>query len=521
MKKKTERWQQLLLIVLTACLIFTWSLRKEGMFLDEVYSYGLSNSTGGPFVTRLHDEWENGTVFERSELLDYVSVAENERFDYAAVYYNQTQDVHPPLFYFFLHTVCSLFPGSFTKWTGIGLNFAFLGCTLAAMYALAMELMQDAKKALFACALYAFSTQAVTYAIMIRMYMLLTLLTVLLALLVAKSLHRPSVGKCLAIGLVIYLGMMTQYFYVIYAFLLCAAYDLYRIYQRKWKDVFLFSVPALAGVGGMLLTFPSWYAQLHSQKEVSLQTTISNALNLLEYPVKAGTMLLWHAVAFWTGAVILVGMIVVVIARKIRPQNTDVGIHFSAELKLITVPAFIALLVIAIIAPYQATRYITHLEPLEAIFLSCGFFEIVEPLQQRKKIALGFLTVAFVVSLVFMEPEFIYRGAKKQDAMLEAHAGEPCVLVSAKRNPAVTSLIPQLLYFDDVCITDDLSNDILKDYLAGKPESGGVVLIVATYPQVQLTDDEVQEFGDQKSYQTIKKLSEKDYATIYLLQKDE
>ena len=52
---------------------------------------------------------------------------------------------------------------------------------------------------------------------MVRMYMLMTLLTILLALLVAKSLRRPSVPKYLLIGVTIYLGMMTQYFFVVYA----------------------------------------------------------------------------------------------------------------------------------------------------------------------------------------------------------------------------------------------------------------------------------------------------------------
>lgn len=169
-KRKLEWWPFVLFIGLTVCLMLMWSLRKEGWFLDEVYSYGLSNSTEGPFLTDLHADWENGTVFDRDELMQYVMVAENERFDYATVYYNQTQDVHPPLYYFFLHTVCSLFPGSFTKWTGIGLNFVFLGCTLTAMYALALELLHDSKKALFACALYVFNRQAVTHFMLIRMY---------------------------------------------------------------------------------------------------------------------------------------------------------------------------------------------------------------------------------------------------------------------------------------------------------------------------------------------------------------
>lgn len=197
----------------------------------------------------VENRWQTGklpeAVFTQSEFLNYVAPQGSTRFDYASVYYNQTQDVHPPLFYFLLHTVCSLFPGSFTKWTGLGMNFVLLGGTLAALYTLGMELFADWKKALFVCALYAFNREMISNVTMVRMYMLMTLLTILLALLVAKSLRRPSVPKYLLIGVTIYLGMMTQYFFVVYAFLLCAAYDLYLMFRREWKNAAAFSLPHL------------------------------------------------------------------------------------------------------------------------------------------------------------------------------------------------------------------------------------------------------------------------------------
>lgn len=151
--KKKKRAVALFVIVLI-CLCGWWAVRKEGFFLDEIYSYGLSNSSYVPFLSWLHggEQVANGklpeAVFTQSEFLNYVAPQGSTRFDYASVYYNQTQDVHPPLFYFLLHTVCSLFPGSFTKWTGLGMNFVLLGGTLAALYALGMELFADWKKSI-------------------------------------------------------------------------------------------------------------------------------------------------------------------------------------------------------------------------------------------------------------------------------------------------------------------------------------------------------------------------------------
>ena len=61
MKKRKLEWSPFVLFIgLTVCLMLMWSLRKEGWFLDEVYSYGLSNSTEGPFLTDLHADWDTG-----------------------------------------------------------------------------------------------------------------------------------------------------------------------------------------------------------------------------------------------------------------------------------------------------------------------------------------------------------------------------------------------------------------------------------------------------------------------------
>ena len=48
-----------------------------------------------------------------------------------------------------------------------------------------------------------------------------------------------------------------------------------------------------------------------------------------------------------------------------------------------------------------------------------------------------------------------------------------------------------------------------------------MILAVATYPETQMTEDEVCEFAKQENYKTVEKISEKGLAVIYLLQKDE
>ncbi|MDF2567934.1 MAG: hypothetical protein K0R90_1390, partial [Oscillospiraceae bacterium] len=102
----------LMLIMQVACMIYFGTI-KQGYHIDEVYSYGLSNSYYKPFPTD-RNKWLDNSYFN-----DYLEVGKNDKFKYDSVYYNQGEDVHPPLFYFALHTISSFTPNSFSKWQGI------------------------------------------------------------------------------------------------------------------------------------------------------------------------------------------------------------------------------------------------------------------------------------------------------------------------------------------------------------------------------------------------------------------
>ena len=95
--KKHAALLAVLVIISAACFLFAG--RKEGMFIDEIYSYGLANSYYAPFVTDLKDGDMLDKVMTRQELVDYLSVGEGDGFAFGSVYYNQIRDVHPPLYY--------------------------------------------------------------------------------------------------------------------------------------------------------------------------------------------------------------------------------------------------------------------------------------------------------------------------------------------------------------------------------------------------------------------------------------
>ena len=174
-------WRLAAVLMISLIMLIYYGNQKEGYHVDEVYSYGLANSEYLPFMHfGQHDynvkEWmaeygageslgqlfsnlardfrilkECGFQLKESVIyqdyltaqansadtrttawvpgqayMDYVTASANSTFNYASVYYNQRGDVHPPLYYMLLHTICSVFQGRFSKWFGLGLNIACL-----------------------------------------------------------------------------------------------------------------------------------------------------------------------------------------------------------------------------------------------------------------------------------------------------------------------------------------------------------------------------------------------------------
>ena len=132
MKESIKRiWALALVLLLVSAVCFLFAGRKQGMFIDEIYTYGLSNSSYAPFLSDVKGGALVGKTVTREELLDYVSVTGDEGFDFGSVYYNQVHDVHPPLYYWLFNIASPFAKGSFSLWTGLILDYLFyLGCVL-------------------------------------------------------------------------------------------------------------------------------------------------------------------------------------------------------------------------------------------------------------------------------------------------------------------------------------------------------------------------------------------------------
>lgn len=476
MKQYIKKYAALLLalaLISSVCLLF--SLRKEGMFIDEIYTYGLANGYYTPFVTDIKGGDVIDEVITRQELFDYMTVGEDDGFAFASVYYNQTKDVHPPLYYWLLNIASSLTPGVFSKWTGLVLDYIIYMLALVALYALSLELTGRHSASVAAVLLYGLSTVGLSTMLMIRMYVLLTLLTVLLALCAAKLIRKDSALFCVLTGLCIFAGLMTQYYYVFYAFFLCGFYVLWRLFRREWRAALRFALCAFAGVGLFVLAFPACLDQLFADALVSGGNALENAMTLSQYPTRImlfvkDSLHRLKAVAYVAAALLALCLLhIKSLASAFREKK------LSAAPLIILLPAALAFLVIAIISPVTEIRYVYNIMPIFALADAVLLGWVLTADERPGGWAAEFVIVLTVAVVALAQaralpPDYLYDEYSDYDAMLAPYSDTPCVYFNDNYRAPLTYDLLQLMIFDDFINVNDASSAALADYIGGERE---------------------------------------------------
>ena len=538
MKKLIQQYAALLLtIVLIIGVCGLYSYRKSGMFVDEIYTYGLSNGYYTPFVKSITDGDMTDHTISRQELLDYLTVGDNDRFAFGSVYYNQTQDVHPPLYYWLFHLASSLVPGTFSKWTGLCLDFILYSITLLLLYRLLRLLFAHREIAVCGLALYGLSTVGLSTMLMIRMYVLLTLFSVLLAYLILHQIRSPRAFLYPLIGLTIFAGLLTQYYFVFYAFFLCLTVLIYLAARKEWKAAGIFSGCAIGGVILLPIAFPAFLKQLTANALVSGGSALKNLTTTAKYAdrlhyyfdkVSGGLLLELRAALLPAGIALILCIIFLPRALKVLRSGSD-----SNEALLFVLPAAAAFCLVAVIAPVTDHRYVFNVMPFFVVFV-CWLLWLAEsalPDFNRKQLLRQ--AAVFAVALWALwnvrtfPPQYLYDSTSQfnhneYNAAISDYTDCPCVYLTDNANGVVTQDLLQLMQFPDVFFTNDPSSEALKDYLANHSANHSLVVYVdiskewgSGYDSVEM----IQELLDHTEYNSAEPLYQYELSDTYVLQR--
>ena len=501
MKNTMRKYLALVLVfIIVSSVCFLFSTRKEGMFIDEIYTYGLSNNVGGPFLRDMKGGNIVDTVFSRDELIDYVAVTGDEGFDFASVYYNQVNDVHPPLYYWLFNIASSLNHGTFSKWTGLALDYVIYMLSLIVLYNLVRKLRGSRENAAAAAVLYGLSLMGLSTMLMIRMYVLLALLA----------------------GLCLLAGMMTQYYFVFYAFFLCGCYVFYCLFKRDWRALKWFVPCALIGTLSLLVFFPAALDHLFSGKLVSGDSAVENLKNLAQYPVRLKTFVFGthHGMKGPIYVGVAAALAVLALCAKKRVSLRDGQL---IKWLVIVVPAFVTFVLVAIISPVDELRYIYNIAPIFVLAVSLLLYIIEKSLDEKH---LSFIKKNAVLACIALfalwqarcaPPEYLYPEYAEYNAALAEHADAPCVYLSENHFEPITQDLLQLLTFDEFYVTEDDHLDKALSYIGEAQEAVVYIDISEFWSSGYDAEALIESIAEKSDFDTAEVLYQNGLSTTYVI----
>lgn len=452
----------IMILLQTSHIIYCFEVKKKDFHSDEIWSYGPANCYDMPFfysekpkdgVLNHYHEWISGY-----EMDSYMTVREGQRFAYAAIYRNVSQDLHQPFYYWLLNTICSFFPNVFSWWFGFGLNlFFFIGSQIL-LYLFIKKVTGNTFLALLTCFIYGFNQGAVDNYIYIRMYSMITFLGLLTCYLHSMMWSDESRTKKVlpVICVVTIIGGLTHVYFYVFAFIVSACFCFYYLFRKKFKQLFLYAGAMLSAVAVSFLIYP--YTITHSllytdanSETVAyggfwfelryLKNYISQELTGIELSVLPSYFWIYFAEVLIVAAAILIPLAFLLrkeawfwngirkmvngckwICQKVR-ENVNLMIVTSG------VTALFVICVTAMVSRIfamgnSATRYVFHIYPylfliiiLTAYGLACLLAEGVGRIAEKKKktaykavktLLVVLSCAAIIFSNIFSSKEFYF-----------------------------------------------------------------------------------------------------------------
>ena len=452
--KTSARWTKIfltLIIIFQSILYICAGIGKSYIHMDEAYSLALTHYDGFEITENpdFYNTWHTSEYFQK-----YLAIQEDELTDFTPIYENQRNDVHPPLFYFFLSLAQSFVVGRFSKWPGIILNVIIhIGITLL-FYDLWRQVMRRGKapelKALILTACMSLTIASVSSAVYIRMYALLTLVilwTLCLHLRLAKtSSWRPL--TLLAVALATLAGILTQYFYAFFLVPLAIVFLIHQVRQRNWQGVRAYVGVMLAAVVLSLIVWPySLQHTLFSYRGQGVMTSFSNPITLLQDFWAYCEIINYNV--FHRLLVPILLMIVSVTVYIFWKRRQKFSLPFGLQLMLW--PTLIYFVITAIASPFIELRYVMPVCGLIFGLVFYGLYQLLGMVWSEKtkniiaalSLAVVWLAAPIQLALGQMRIELLYRDRQAVMSETAAHPQAPILyFISSKNNRFLDNILP-------------------------------------------------------------------------------
>lgn len=446
------------ILLIQFLIMFYFAENKFGFFHDEILTYELANYENTFLYNNVIDTWLPGSYFKESIIAN-----SDNKFNFVIPYHNQENDVHPPLYYFVIHFISSLFPGLLSKWIGIAPNIIFCLLTSIVLFLITRKISDNNYLGLIVAAAWAFSVGAMTTMVYIRMYAMLTFECVLFVWLHQKLLDNILIDKIkiqsfLGLFFTTIAGILTQYYFIIFAFFLCGLFFLFLAYMRKWRVLISYTINEILAIISAIILFPKMlyhifggYRGVEAFQNFSYDNVyiehLKNVLSIINHQCFNASfknifiIILFLLILYFVFKYLLECHLEksdfgwsVVIKTNLHNQTMFFLSVKNIMLLIVGLSSIFYILFIAKIAPFQVDRYYMCIYPFIFLLFVNGLYSVISLFLKKKK-QIFFCSVLVILFLTLLSYKmqsvnYLYSSYENRQQQLNLYNNYPVVILN-------------------------------------------------------------------------------------------
>ena len=398
-----------IIIVISLAISTIFMFSKQGYHEDELLTYNLANSSK---QLNVDGGWNSPKDFN-----EYLSVSENQRFDYAQVYNNQIIDAsHPPFYYALVHTVCSFFPTVFSKWLAYSINVIAMTGALILLYKIAKKISGNNLYALMGAGAYALSLACITTTIYLRMYSTLSFFVLAFMYMSIKLYEKKNtvnIKDCLLLSVITLFGTLTQYYFLMFGGLIGLVFLVFKIKEKCIKDLVKYAVFCFIGIALAMCIYPYIISNVLGGNRGlgSLDLSGIDAITIFTYviyklctyiQVLSKDLFLNQIWLFVLCAFCAIGF--GIYFRFIKKQKLNRKAMFAI------VPSLVYFIAISMLSPFNSDRYVMASLPIITMLFVFAFIKIFSLIKKENlRLILPIsIVLASAIGFATVKPYYTY-----------------------------------------------------------------------------------------------------------------
>ncbi len=477
--KGKERIISIIAAIVFTILLVTVISNKVGYHIDEINSYTRANHTDG------HIGEEGICYSPASEPYIYKTTAlADNRFNYIQVWKTAGGGVHPPIFYFLLHTLCSFTPGVFNMWYAGGINILFAVLTLFVFRMLLKIFVDDAVTRTLITVFYITNYGILSINSFFRMYIIAMFWVTLLAYFFLDSVGKPwSRQTGIKLFLTTVAGALTHYYCIVFAVLISACYAIYLLVDKRKNECGKFCITMIFSGMCSVGLFP--YMIRHMFFGHRGEEAIENLSNAQDYADRLVDFFGYISKSlFGKGLhVILIGIVVLFVLSVfvVKGEKKEADNDKKVRYLLLICSTVLYFLMVSKMASYIHERYIMPIYTICILWVICLLLDLLKRFMKTKAAAIVLTVIMLLVSVSgYYKAEWTHLrlGYKACLEALEPYSGTDCVCIydnDFKRK----NLFSAAKYFGSLIFVCE-TNDELLDQVAKKQEEPCILVIFST-----------------------------------------